>query len=160
MKDEESKGIRVFVYGTLKSGHGNWSCYFEGNQGATLLGRCYITGHIGLVDLGFFPCAVKTTDGVERHIVGEVYRVDSTTLDALDCLEGHPDWYCREQVDTPWKRAWCYFMADHNNASSLIEPGIWHPSDEEILWYKGVLDTGPTPEQTPEERNWQDEGGM
>lgn len=137
--EENSTGIRVFVYGTLKSGHGNHSCYFEGNDGARLLGKCYITGSIGLVDLGFFPCAIKTIDGVERHIVGEVYVVDQPTLDALDCLEGHPEWYCREQVDTPWKKAWCYFMAEQANSSALIEPGIWHPSDSELEWYRGAI---------------------
>ena len=139
MKEEHSKGIRVFVYGTLKSGHGNWECYLEGNDDAQLLGRCYIKGNYGLCDLGFFPCAVKTDDGVERHIVGEVYRVGSETLDALDCLEGHPNWYKREHVDTPWKKAWCYFMPEHNNASQLIEEGIWQPTDAELLWYKGAV---------------------
>lgn len=144
-KDEnkDAKGIRVFVYGTLKSGHGNNRAYLEGNSGARLLGRCFIYGNYGLRDLGFFPCAVETTDGVDRHIVGEVYLVDTNTLDSLDCLEGHPDWYERKQVETPWKRAWCYFMPDRPDYGSeepeYLENGIWSPSEEEIEWFKGAL---------------------
>ena len=133
-----SKGIRVFVYGTLKEGHGNHAAYLEGNAGAKLLGRCYISGAVGIADLGFFPCVVKTHDGIDRKVVGEVYNVDSTTLDALDCLEGHPDWYKREKVSTPWKSAWCYFMPEREGTSDLIEPGIWSPTDDEIEWLAGA----------------------
>jgi len=141
IKDEEvdSTGIRVFVYGTLKEGHGNHSAYLEGNSGARKLGRCYIEGSVGIADLGFFPCVVKTNDGVSRKVCGEVYVVDSTRLDALDCLEGHPDWYVREQVDTPWKKAWCYFMpTEREGVGNLIESGIWNESEEEVEFMKGV----------------------
>lgn len=139
-KKKDSKGIRVFVYGTLKQGHGNHRAYLEGNSGAHFLGRCYIDGAYGIADLGYFPCVVKTKDGVDRKVVGEVYVVDSNTLDSLDCLEGHPDWYRREQVDTPWKKAWCYFMPDREGTSDLIEPGIWNPTKDEIDWLRGVAD--------------------
>jgi len=142
MATEKSKGIRVFVYGTLKSGHGNHGAYLANNPGAELLGRCYIDGPFGIADLGYFPCVVKTNDGLDRKVVGECYRVDSDTLDALDCLEGHPDWYKREQVATPWKQAWCYFMPEREGTTDLIEPGIWNPSADEIEWYKGVTNGG------------------
>jgi gamma-glutamylcyclotransferase (GGCT)/AIG2-like uncharacterized protein YtfP len=128
------KGIRVFVYGTLKEGHGNHGAYLEGNSGATKLGRCFISGAIGIADLGFFPCVVKTTDGVDRKVCGEVYVVDSNTFDALDMLEGHPDWYKREQVETPWKKAWCYFMPEREGTRDLLESGIWDATKEEIAF--------------------------
>lgn len=136
--EDDNKGIRVFVYGTLKSGHGNHSAYLEGNSGAKFLGRCYISGAVGIADLGFFPCVVKTTDGVIRRVCGEVYVVDSQTFDALDVLEGHPDWYVREKVETPWKNAWCYFMPERDGTSDLIESGIWNATDEEREFMAGV----------------------
>jgi gamma-glutamylaminecyclotransferase len=33
------------------------------------------------------------------EIHGEVYRVDDLTLERLDQLEGHPDWYERKEVE-------------------------------------------------------------
>ena len=101
----------MFVYGTLKNGHGNGGAYFEGNPGVRFLGRCYIEGDVGIADLGFFPCVVHTTDGISRRVCGEVYVVDEATLDSMDMLEGHPDWYIREQVETPWKKGMVLFHA-------------------------------------------------
>ena len=54
-------------------------------------------------------------------IFGELYRVDEKILAALDSLEGHPDWYRREQVEvlvddgergTRMETAWLYFSLD------------------------------------------------
>jgi gamma-glutamylcyclotransferase (GGCT)/AIG2-like uncharacterized protein YtfP len=77
-----------------------------------------------------------------NFIAGEVYRVDSETLDALDVLEGHPDWYKREQVNTPWKWAWLYFMPEsYAESAPEIESGCWNPTDEEFEWLT-ALDEG------------------
>lgn len=145
VKDNEdrSEGIRVFVYGTLKEGHGNHAAYFKENDGARLLGRCYISGGYIMRNLGFFPCVFKTDADVSNKIVGEVYHIDEQTLDALDCLEGHPNWYERSHVDTPWKKAWCYFMPEQQapvGDDQDIEPtGCWNASDEEVEWMRGVV---------------------
>jgi gamma-glutamylcyclotransferase (GGCT)/AIG2-like uncharacterized protein YtfP len=76
-------------------------------------------------------------DGMdEREIVGEVYRIDHDTLDCLDVLEGHPQWYRRHQVDTPFKKAWAYFMQDEVRAEDLsaCDNGVWNPTEDELQW--------------------------
>lgn len=135
--DKTTAGIRVFVYGTLKEGHGNHGCYFEGNDGATLLGRCTITGPYVMRSLGFFPCVSQVDGAVDAEILGEVYQVDGDTLDALDMLEGHPSWYVRHQIDTPWKKAWCYFMPEaelHSSDDAIVASGCWNMSADEAEW--------------------------
>ena len=131
---------RVFVYGTLKQGHGNHEYYLAGNDGVEYLGRCYITGDFTMYSNGAFPMVVKG-DNPEalNHIVGEVYEVDEDTLDALDALEGHPEWYCREKVLTPWKKAWVYIMPDSGRfpAEARVESGCFAMSAEEAEWMNG-----------------------
>lgn len=131
---------RVFVYGTLKEGHGNHGYYLAGNPAVKKLGRCYITGDYRMYTNGAFPI-VTVGDDPEReaHIVGEVYEVDEPTLDALDALEGHPDWYCRQKVQTPWKKAWVYLMPEHGRHGSegYIESGCFAMTEEEAEWMRG-----------------------
>lgn len=131
---------RVFVYGTLKAGHYNHEFYLGGNDGVEYLGRCYITGDYTMYSNGAFPMVCKGDDpDATRHIVGEVYEVDEATLDALDALEGHPDWYRREKVETPWKKAWVYIMppqASHT-PQSAVESGCFDMSLEEQEWING-----------------------
>ena len=132
-----AEGIRVFVYGTLKSGKGNWRHYLD-NDRTVSLGRCKITGPFAMYDLGFFPCVIEDSSLPEAEIYGEVFLVDSDTLDSLDLLEGHPDWYCRRKIPTPWKNAWIYTMPLKGNGAleeeHYITSGCWNPSEEEAEW--------------------------
>lgn len=141
MATSKKNATRVFVYGTLKAGHGNHDYYLSGNDGASYLGRCYITGDYRMYTNGAFPMVVKGTDtDADLPIVGEVYSVDEETLHALDALEGHPDWYCREKVNTPWKKAWIYVMPDtmgNFTSDSLVESGCFNMSAEEAEWIDG-----------------------
>jgi len=125
----ETEGIKVFVYGTLKSGHGNNYALKD----AEFLGRCFIEGEYTLVDLSWYPGLVKV--GAEgSKVFGEVYRIDESTLNSLDAIEGHPDFYCREKVNTPWKKAWTYFLPDeYIEEHDVVEDGCWEPAtpDEE-----------------------------
>jgi gamma-glutamylcyclotransferase (GGCT)/AIG2-like uncharacterized protein YtfP len=117
----------VFVYGTLKRGHGN---------------------HVLLKDSDFLGPAI-TEDKfimyqsgvpfVSKHhnmvvISGEAYKVDELTLNRLDMLEGHPTWYKREE--TPIKyinregkiintNAWLYFCDDIPSQAEVITTGIY-----------------------------------
>lgn len=138
--EELAKGIRVFVYGTLKEGHYNHILLSEG-KGTRFLGRCYIEGSYRMVDMGSFPGVLQVTpDALDPcRIYGEVYRVDEETLYALDMLEGHPSFYRREKVETPWKKAWMYFLpSNYERTKTVVDTGVWRPSPEEseFVWGK------------------------
>lgn len=76
----------VFVYGTLKSGQGN-----NRVLGASeLLGDASVIG--ALFDYGPYPVYAPAGDDI---VWGEVYRVDSETLERLDHLEGEGYLYKR-----------------------------------------------------------------
>ena len=82
---------RVFVYGSLMRGG-----YYHG-----LLSRARFEGvaqtlaRWRLIDLGPYPALVA--DG-RTAVHGELYRVDSATLQKLDTLEGHPHEYLRQPI--------------------------------------------------------------
>ena len=81
----------VFVYGSLKRGMAN-----HGQLGqATCLGRCVLHG-LALYDLGPFPMAVACNDA-EAVLHGELYRLSSSQLAALDRFEGAPRLYERQR---------------------------------------------------------------
>lgn len=121
--------IRVFVYGTLKKGKGNHRLLTE----ATFLGRAKIKGPYLLVSLGGFPGVIKTQDGVEREVSGEVYQINDDILQSLDWLEGHPRFYERHKVRTPFKSAWCYFLPESYARYPHCDVS-WQPEREETEW--------------------------
>lgn len=133
-------GPKVFVYGTLKQGHGNHRLL----RGATLLGRSYVEGPWRLHDLGAFPAVVQAE--ATARVFGEVYLVDSDILGRLDILEGYPSFYTRTKVPTQFSKAWMY----HINPDSVeryanvpvIEGGVWRPSPSEREWARGLTNTG------------------
>lgn len=97
---------KVFVYGTLRRGGSNHS-YLSGLD-------CIDSECQGVVrywkDGYSFPFA-KRQDGMK--IYGELYTVDDLTFKRLDYLEGHPNFYKREEVevlgcDGSKHRAWIY----------------------------------------------------
>jgi gamma-glutamylcyclotransferase (GGCT)/AIG2-like uncharacterized protein YtfP len=87
---------RVFVYGTLKRGHGNWQRFM---QDAVFLGKAESVDKAYKMFGHGIPFLIRI--GLKkkqvRHAVGELYEVDDETLAALDQLEGHPRYYCREE---------------------------------------------------------------
>tara|TARA_R100000231_G_scaffold45307_6_gene39131 strand:+ start:12694 stop:13056 length:363 start_codon:yes stop_codon:yes gene_type:complete len=73
---------KLFVYGTLKRGHGNHRAYLKN---ARFLGEAKTHRKMwGLVDLGAFPA--MTYD--ELQVEGEVYEVTESELASIDSLEG------------------------------------------------------------------------
>ena len=129
----DTSGVRVFVYGSLKQGQVNNRVLAD----AELLGRCYLEGKYTMVDLGWYPAVIPGGD-TERRIFGEVYRISEDHLDALDMIEGHPTYYERHKINTPWKNAWCYFLPDdYLSAGSEIESGMWNPIEEELDFERG-----------------------
>ena len=107
---------RVFTYGSLMRGLHNHHLL----SSAQLLGaaRTAASSYV-LVDSGLgFPFAIDAASRETRHprtaLLGECYAVDDATLEKMDVLEGHPDWYRRKQValegeDEP---AWAYLLID------------------------------------------------
>lgn len=135
--------IRVFVYGTLKNGHGNHRLLAR--SGSKYLGRCFIEGRYKMLSLGGFPGIVSSGQVPMNRVVGEVYQVDEDTLQSLDWLEGHPKFYERRKVPTPFKNAWCYFLPEayltHQTPAGVAYADvgcIWRPTEEEALWFKGL----------------------
>jgi gamma-glutamylcyclotransferase (GGCT)/AIG2-like uncharacterized protein YtfP len=108
----------VFVYGTLKRGHGNHRVIADGS----FLGEDRIPAVMH--DLGAFP-AVRLD--AAATVYGEVFSVDPQTLARLDRLEGHPTFYQRTRVRmSSGRRAWVYVMeADKLAQRTRIRSGRW-----------------------------------
>lgn len=88
----------VFVYGTLRSGEGNWKRYLN-HEGARLVASEEHTWpEFGFVSLGGYPALLTDYEGEPVSVLGEVYTVDAPTLRALDRLEGHPSFYLRRKI--------------------------------------------------------------
>lgn len=118
--------IRVFVYGTLKKGHGNNAAL----KNSQFLGRATIEGNLTLISMGWYPGLVRA--GERQTIYGEVYAIDEDTLHTLDLIEGHPNFYERRKFATKFKNAWVYTLDEtFAQGAEPITGGVWEPSDEE-----------------------------
>jgi gamma-glutamylcyclotransferase (GGCT)/AIG2-like uncharacterized protein YtfP len=108
----------VFVYGTLKRGHGNhhWLA------GASFEGEARLPGVV-LHDLGPFPMAVAG----EGTVTGEVYCVDAAGLARLDRLEGYPRLYDRRPLAlADGRSAWVYLGRPHQvRHVGAVADGCW-----------------------------------
>ena len=115
----------VFVYGTLKRGFSN-NRYLAGSK---FLGTARTKEKFALYSDGL-PFLIMTESISEIH--GELYQVDDLTLQILDDLEGHPDWYRREQgeicLDDDSSQsgieAWVYFSLN-SCGGKLIPSGVY-----------------------------------
>jgi gamma-glutamylaminecyclotransferase len=81
----------VFVYGTLMRRERNHRLL----SGSAFLGEARTEEGFTLHDLGGCPGMIKDGSG---RVYGEVYGVTPEVLQALDELEGHPDWYKRTLI--------------------------------------------------------------
>ena len=89
-------GIKVFVYGTLKEGHGNHHWFLNHSQ---FLGRAVVEGRYRMRDLGGFPVVerVSDTDAPDQPIFGEVYLV-RRVLTLLNALKSHSEFNIKTGV--------------------------------------------------------------
>lgn len=118
-----SDKVKVFVYGSLKSGKMN-----NGLLGsATFLGKATAIARWAMVDnLGgsTYPYVLgKHYNG--EFIVGEVYEVDSDTKEVLDILEGVPSHYLEDEIyvqyaDGRTDKAVIYTLASTTTKPSLV----------------------------------------
>lgn len=65
-------------------------------DGAKFLGQAVTPPEYTMISLGGFPGVAHA--GI-TSITGELYEVNSKTLEQLDRLEGHPDFYHREPIE-------------------------------------------------------------
>lgn len=83
----------VAVYGTLRKGFNNHGLLAS----ARFLGAGDTIGRYAMACDGIpYVSSEEREDGHNLHV--EVYAVDDATLERLDSLEGHPDWYHRKEV--------------------------------------------------------------
>lgn len=92
----------VFVYGTLKYGHGNWRWHLEKEEyiGQAVTDDKYVLGNVGFPFA--FPEEVVGTymdEDMLKPVLGDVFQVsDPKTLEGLDRLEGEGSLYHRRLV--------------------------------------------------------------
>lgn len=114
----------LFVYGTLKRGHGNNYLMTDGEYIKTARINGYTLTGVGI------PFAVKAPG---RHIIGELWRVPKyQVLGPIDSLEGHPHWYTRtwtEQLGGTW------FYLCQSSANGMVGGGYAEWPDKQYSQY-------------------------
>ena len=139
-KKADNGKVRVFVYGTLKQGHGNNPLLANAN--ASFLGYDTISGHFQMFDLGGIPALVHNKQDRPSTVKGQIFATTDAGLAALDHLEGHPHFYERIKVwsDMLKRRVWVYFLVAPkflDSAKNITEEGIWNPTQaEQTYWAK------------------------
>ena len=111
----------VFVYGTLKK---NQRANYMLND-SEYIGEGYIENYV-MYNLGAFP-GIKFERGDENKVYGEIYKVDSETLERLDSYEGYPSFYGRDKVIVYPQQIICdvYVYNGTCNKIDIIEKGVW-----------------------------------
>jgi len=116
----------VFVYGTLKRGFCNNVLLND----ATFLGEAETINRMTMLSLGGFPMLVDSYGVSIIH--GEVYEVDDDTLQELDNLEGHPNFYMRKTTNVSINggkavKAITYLKGKHYRpyGSAIVLSGAW-----------------------------------
>lgn len=109
----------IFVYGTLKTGHGNNGLLKR--HESIFIGPATTVDKFVLND-GFpyvYRPPNKDNKGILKylgHVRGELWRVTHKGLDATDALEGHPTSYCRTDINVGW---------DNNGHTEVVTAGIY-----------------------------------
>jgi gamma-glutamylcyclotransferase (GGCT)/AIG2-like uncharacterized protein YtfP/small-conductance mechanosensitive channel len=107
----------IFVYGTLLRGEANHHVLHE----SVPLGPARTEASFELVEFGAYTALVE---GGNSFVVGELYLVDASTLEALDRLEGHPSLYHRRAIRLEDGRtAEAYVVDRHNLGRARVIPG-------------------------------------
>lgn len=130
-----SKWTHVFVYGSLKRGHGNHRLLGDPTS-ASLVAIADIVGNYKMMDFGPYPGLIRSKAYDRAAIIGEMYFISEKVLKALDILEGNGHYYTRVKVPTSLStHAWCYFLPTSMADESLFVPNdsatIWRPTEEE-----------------------------
>lgn len=111
----------ILTYGTLLKGESNHGLL----QDSLFVKEGITKPEYTMISLGGFPGILT---GGTTSIKGEVYEVDKKTLDRLDRLEGHPDWYKRtpiELLDGTQVEVYIYPPLKGEGEKRVIESGSW-----------------------------------
>jgi len=113
--------MRIFVYGSLrrKQGNSHWM------TNAQWLGEHHVENY-ALYSLGHYPGVVPG----EGAVLGEVYRIDASTLSELDALRTKGGEYKRQLIRTPYGSAWMYVYQRSVDGLTRIESGDWLDKDQ------------------------------
>jgi gamma-glutamylaminecyclotransferase len=84
--------MKIVVYGSLRKGLGNHRLL----EGSPFLGNVLTDPSYTMIHMGGFPGVIAQGNTAIR---GEMYEVDQETLQDLDRLESHPNWYCRTPTE-------------------------------------------------------------
>lgn len=118
------KPNKVFVYGSLRKGHGNHAVL--DHDSVSFDCNAEING-FAMYSLGAFPGCVAVNSN--QPVYGEVYTVDDDNVwQALDALEGHPSFYERHVVTTrKGDDVWIYLL-DHATVKGReeVKGGDWN----------------------------------
>lgn len=131
---------RVVVYGTLKTGRGNNRHFMKS---ATLVGPVHLLGDYCMRDLTGFPAVHRCASLEEATPVkGELWEVTRAEMLELDRLEGHPDFYTRVVVDTPYGPSWMYIILQPSDyvvrGDNRVASGLWRPLPGEEAAFAAV----------------------
>ncbi len=122
------KTHKVFVYGTLKRGHGNNKHFLKD---AVFLGKATTSNRWTMGGKGqSFPYVYEENEKLGANIVGEVFAIDSVELQGLDRLEGVPSHYKRNTIEVDYSDdgtteevimySKTYFKTDYHKDQEMI----------------------------------------
>lgn len=125
----------VFVYGTLKYGHGNWRWCLSGEEylGPAVTADRFVMGNVGFPYI--FPedkVSGLVDEELLKPVLGDLFKVSNDdTMVKLDFLEGEGTHYHRQLVQTTHgDTVWIYVNLDWRDmrrcyACETTESGEW-----------------------------------
>ena len=99
----------VFVYGTLQACAHTIRSLSESSE-SEFVAHCQTQNNYQMYDLGHFPAVTIGNQSEGHPVLGELWRVTDRVRSELDVIEGYPDFYDREIIDTTAGRAWMYYL--------------------------------------------------
>lgn len=124
-KDNVLETNLVAVHGTLKKGFSNYYSYL---YGANHIGNGKTKEKYPLIVKGL-PYLIEER-GKGFNVEVDVFKVSDSRLSNLDKLEGHPNWYCRKQIEVVVKDktllCWVYFNIREVSAGNEFHASYVH----------------------------------
>jgi len=114
---------KLFVYGTLKRGHRAHGLLEQ--HDAVFLGEALTRPCYHLYKVVWFPGMV-IDELLVGGVRGELYEVTEECLRHMDCYEGVPDLFRREEIAlSDGSTAIAYIYVESLSGRSRIDTGVW-----------------------------------